>query len=181
MKKTKMLAIILVLIFIIPIIYFGFFREKELPRPEIKSHTNMIEPENHNYSFDNPPKFKKEGELSFISEKTDNLISKIDIEIADNDFDRALGLMFRPEMADSLGMLFLFEQEDIQAFWMQNTIISLDIIYVNAKGEIVSIYENTETLSRKSLPSAAPAIYVVEVNGGYCKNHGIKIGDRVEF
>ena len=154
---------------------------KKLPRPEIKPQPNLVEPQNHSYSFENPPVFKKEGEVLFKDGKTNEIISKIDVEIANTDFDRALGLMFRPEMADTLGMLFLFEEEVPQAFWMRNTIISLDIIYVNAKGEIVKIYENTQTRSDKSLPSEKPAIYVVEVNGGYCKAHGIESGDIVDF
>ncbi|MGC9331289.1 MAG: DUF192 domain-containing protein [Bacteroidales bacterium] len=163
------------------VIYLFFFNEKTLPRPELSDPPKFIEPKNHNYSFDNPPEYKKEGEVRFIDGQTGKLISRIDVEIADTEFDRALGLMFRPEMADTLGMLFLFEQERNQAFWMRNTIIPLDIIYVNSKGEIVKIFKNTKTLSDESLPSGKPAIYVVEVNAGYCDEHGIEAGDKVEF
>jgi uncharacterized membrane protein (UPF0127 family) len=71
--------------------------------------------------------------------------------------------------------------EERQSFYMRNTIISLDIIYVNAKFEIVDIYENTEVLNESSLPSAAPAKYVVEINAGLCEKYGIKIGDSIVF
>ncbi len=181
-KGNKQVLILGVLVLVAGvIIYFSFFHEKELPRPELNDLPKLVEPTNHNYSFDNPPVFKKEGEVRFVDGGSGNLISSLDVEIADTDFDRALGVMFRPEMADTLGMLFLFEQERNQAFWMRNTIIPLDIIYANSKGEIVKIYKNTKTLSDESLPSNKPAVYVVEVNGGYCDEHGIEEGDMVEF
>ncbi len=176
MKKSLYLAIAFSLILIIP----SACKEK-LPRPDISKPKNLVEPENHSYSFENPPVFKKEGELRFVDKNTRDLISEIDIEIADTNFDRALGLMFRPVMQEDRGMLFKFGEEEIQSFWMRNTIISLDILYVNSKGEIVSIYKNTETQSDKSMPSDKPAIYVVEVNAGYCDSLGIEIGDYVEF
>ncbi|MEA3447980.1 MAG: DUF192 domain-containing protein [Bacteroidota bacterium] len=181
-KENKNTLITGLLVLVVGVgVYFAFFHEKTLPRPELSDPPKLVEPKNHKYSFDNPPVYKKEGEVRFTDGQNGELISRIDVEIADTEFDRALGLMFRPEMADTLGMLFLFEQERNQAFWMRNTIIPLDIIYVNSKGEIVKIYENTKTRSDKSLPSGKPAIYVVEVNGGYCDEHGIEAGDMVEF
>ncbi|NMB80533.1 MAG: DUF192 domain-containing protein [Ignavibacteria bacterium] len=122
--------------------------------------------------------FQKEGELVFTNHNGDT-ISKIDIEIADDDQQRELGLMMRRSMNEDNGMLFLFPYETIQAFWMKNTIIPLDILYVNSQNEIVKIYKNTEPYSEKSLPSEKPAIYVVEVNGGYTDKYGIKEGDKI--
>lgn len=95
---------------------------------------------------------------------------KVNIEIADNDAERQMGLMNRSFMNNSQAMLFIFDVEEPQAFWMKNTIIPLDIIYVNSNKEIVSIAANTEPYSEKSLPSGRPAIYVVEVNGGFAIN-----------
>lgn len=180
MKKSSVYTII-VLVVLVPVIYFLFIHEKKLPRPEIKIQHTLVEPENHDYSFDNPPVFKSESEVRFLDAATNTLISKIDVEVADTDFDRALGLMFRSEMADSLGMLFLFDKEEVQAFWMRNTIMSLDIIYINAQGKIVKIYKNAPTQSDASMPSEKPAMYVVEVNGGYCDSHGVEVGNIVEF
>lgn len=122
--------------------------------------------------------FQKEGELVFTTHNGET-ISKIDIEIADDDQQRELGLMMRRSMNEDNGMLFIFPYETYQAFWMKNTIIPLDIIYVNAQNEIVKIYKNTEPYSEKSLPSGKPSIYVVEVNGGYTDKYGIKEGDKI--
>jgi hypothetical protein len=124
--------------------------------------------------------FKKEGELTF----TDSLgavKTKIDIEIANSDFDRQLGLMFRRHMDSKDGMLFIFPSEEMQAFWMRNTFIPLDMVFVNAEKKIVTIHRNTQTLSDQSYPSSAPAMYVIEVTGGFCSNHNIIEGDRINF
>ncbi|MCX7876686.1 MAG: DUF192 domain-containing protein [Melioribacteraceae bacterium] len=122
--------------------------------------------------------FTKEGELSFNDSKG-NLISSIDIEIADTDEQRQLGLMFRDKMEQNQGMLFIFDYEAPQAFWMHNTILPLDIIYVNSKMEIVRIIKNAKPMNDTSLPSIKPAKFVVEVNAGYCDNFGIKEGDKI--
>jgi len=134
-----------------------------------------------NYSFENPPKFRKDGELLFIQNETNKELFKIDLEIASTDEERTRGLMFRPEMAENQGMIFLFYKDEIQSFYMRNTVISLDIIYVNSKKEIVDIYKNTNTLDDTSLPSKAPAMYVVEINAGLCDKYGINEGDMIYF
>jgi uncharacterized protein len=126
-------------------------------------------------------KFKKDGELKFVDGKTDKLISKIDIEAALTPDQEQQGLMFRRSMADSLGMLFVFDVEEQQSFWMKNTYIPLDIIYVSSKKEIVSIAQNCKTLSEESIPSEGPAKYVVEVNAGYAVKQGLKKGDKIDF
>lgn len=127
------------------------------------------------------PMFKKEGELEFIQRDAKISLKKINIEVADNDNERTQGLMYRKSMEDERGMLFVFEREEPQSFWMKNTIIPLDIIYINSKKEIVKIFKNTVPFSEKSLPSDGPAIYVVEVNGGFCEKYGIKEGDVINF
>jgi hypothetical protein len=122
--------------------------------------------------------FKKEGELTFV-DTLGNPIIKIDIEIADNDYERQLGLMNRESMEKMQGMLFIFPQERIQSFWMLNTMFSLDILFINSDKEIVTIHKNTTPLSEQSYPSSEPAIYVLEVNAGFCDEHGINLGDKV--
>jgi uncharacterized membrane protein (UPF0127 family) len=133
------------------------------------------------YSKPYEPSFTKNGELSFISHFNKSVIKTIDIEIADNDDTRAQGLMWRRTMPDSIGMFFIFDDEIYRSFWMKNTYISLDIIYVNKSMEIVSISENTITLSEMPIPSDKPAMYVVEVIAGFCYSHGIKAGDKIKF
>ena len=84
-------------------------------------------------------------------------------------------------MDDSKGMFFIFPNEEPQSFWMRNTYISLDILYVDEQGEIVSIASNTPVQSLDPIPSGKPAKYVVEVNAGYCARHGIEVGDQIEW
>lgn len=79
--------------------------------------------------------YTKEGEVVFLKKDSNQRLKKIDVEIADTDADRMKGLMFRTNMPDSVGMLFVFEVSEPQAFWMKNTIMSLDIIYVNEKSK----------------------------------------------
>ncbi len=123
-------------------------------------------------------KFKKEGELT-ITDSTANPIIKIDIEIADNDYERQLGLMNRQGMEEMQGMLFIFPAERFQSFWMMNTLFSLDMLFINSSKEIVTIHKNTTPLSEQSYPSSAPAQYVLEVNAGFCESHNVKVGDKV--
>ncbi len=126
------------------------------------------------------PQFIKEGELEFL--KPDgSAVVKINIEIADTDADRQQGLMNRSFMSNERGMLFVFVKEEPQGFWMRNTIIPLDIIYVNSNKEIVSIAENTQPYSETSIPSKRPAIYVVEVNAGFCAQYSITAGFKINF
>jgi len=127
------------------------------------------------------PQFIKEGELQFLLAEKDSVIQEIDIEIADTPDTRTQGLMWRKSMEDDQGMLFIMEDNEPQSFWMLNTYISLDIIYVNENKEIVSIRANTTPQSTDSVPSGAPAKYVVEVNAGYAAEHGLEVGDRIDW
>jgi len=124
--------------------------------------------------------FTKEGELTF-TDSLGTLKSKIDIEIADNVYERSLGLMNRKEMNENQGMLFIFPESEYQSFWMRNTLISLDMIFVNDKKEIVTIHKNTKILSDQSYPASKLALYVVEVLAGYTDKHDIKIGDKIDW
>ncbi len=126
-------------------------------------------------------KFNKQGTLSFLSKDELTTISTIDIEVAANDQMRARGLMYRDSMPANAGMLFVFDREDYQGFWMKNTYIALDILFVNANKEIVTIHANTTPLSEQNYASTGLALYVVEVNAGYCMQNNIKEGDSIEF
>ncbi len=124
--------------------------------------------------------FKKQGTLTFI-DSTGNVKTKIDIQIADNEFDRELGLMFRKSMLENQGMLFIFPNETIQNFWMRNTFIPLDMIFINSKREIVTIRHADKTLSDQTYSSTAPAQYVLEVNLGFANKYDIKVGDKITW
>jgi uncharacterized membrane protein (UPF0127 family) len=100
------------------------------------------------------------------------------VEIADDDAERQHGLMFRTSMPDGHGMLFIFPQARPQAFWMRNTYMPLDIIYIGEDGRIVSIVQG-RPFDESPLPSGVPAIGVLEIYGGKAAEQGIRVGDRV--
>lgn len=126
------------------------------------------------------PTFKEEGKLTF--KKADGTaIREIKLEVADDDKQRAQGMMYRKTIPNDTGMIFLFPEAKPQSFWMKNTYVSLDIIFVDANNKIINIHENTPTLTEDQFPSTAPAKYVVEVAGGYTNAYGIGPGDMIEF
>lgn len=127
------------------------------------------------------PTFKKEGELMFLDGATSDTLATIDIEIADTDQKTVQGLMYRSSMPQNAGMLFLMKTEREQGFWMRNTYIPLDMIFVNSNMEIVTIHRNTTPMREDSYFSTAPALYVVEVNGGFTHNNNINEGDIIDF
>jgi uncharacterized protein len=127
------------------------------------------------------PEFTKEGTLSFISSETGEAIRTIDIEKADNDMERQFGMMYRKSMPDTEGMLFLFDKAGPQSFWMRNTYISLDIMFVDAENRILNIHHNTRPQSDNSLPSTGDAQFVVEVPGGFSDKYGVKPGDKIQW
>jgi len=107
--------------------------------------------------------------------------SKVRIEFVNNEADRNLGMMYRRNLPQDAGMLFQMEIEKEQNFWMKNTPLSLDIIYINKAKEIVSIAKSTVPNSEQSIPSNAPALYALEVNSGYTAIHDIQVGDKISF
>jgi uncharacterized membrane protein (UPF0127 family) len=101
------------------------------------------------------------------------------VELATNEDERSRGLMFRKQLPDGHGMLFDFEQDRPVAFWMHNTYISLDMIFITADGHILRIAESTEPLSDRLIPSGGPVRAVLEVIAGTARKVGIVPGDRV--
>jgi uncharacterized protein len=102
------------------------------------------------------------------------------VELATNDAERTQGLMFRKELPEGRGMLFDFEREQPVSFWMHNTYIPLDMIFIRSDGRILRIAENTEPLSDRLVPSGGPVRAVLEVIAGTARRLGIEAGDRVE-
>lgn len=95
------------------------------------------------------------------------------VEVAKTPQERAKGLMFRTTLPDDGGMLFLFPEAQSVAMWMKNTILSLDMVFANPKGEILEIYENTPPFSTKNIGPVANTAQVLEVKAGVLKKHGI--------
>ncbi|MCX2679581.1 DUF192 domain-containing protein [Galbibacter sp. EGI 63066] len=124
--------------------------------------------------------FSKDGELN-VYQGDSLVVQNLNIEISDDEYERQTGLMYRASMEDNQGMLFVFEDEKPRHFYMKNTEISLDIIYINSDMKVVSIIKNADPMNEASLPSQFPAQYVLEVNGGLNQQWGLKVGDSISF
>jgi len=125
--------------------------------------------------------FRKEGVLQIYKSTNDSLITSFDIELAEDDYETQTGLMHRGSMNMNQAMLFIFTDVKIRSFYMKNTLISLVIIYLNALKKVINIKKNTTPLDEQSLPSEAPAQYVLEINGGLADLFNIEKGDRISF
>ncbi|WP_066226157.1 DUF192 domain-containing protein [Formosa haliotis] len=125
--------------------------------------------------------FRKDGELQIFKAKTDSIIKTLDIEIADTEYARETGLMYRSTMKDNRGMLFIFPDEAPRSFYMKNTQIPLDIIYLATNKTIVSIGKNAKPMDESSVFSEKPAMYVLEVNGGLADKWNLKVGDSIAY
>ena len=124
--------------------------------------------------------FTKEGEATLLKANGDT-IQKIDIEIADNSYERQTGLMYRESMEDDQGMLFIYDDEAPRAFYMKNTYIALDIIYFASDSTAVSFQKNAQPLDETSLPSEKPAQFILEINAGLADEWNIEVGDKIDF
>jgi uncharacterized protein len=107
--------------------------------------------------------------------------AKLTVEVAEQDEHRMRGLMYRTSMADDHGMLFVFEHPSVQRFWMKNTCIPLDMLYIAEDGLIVGIEENVPTMNTNTYSVGCPSLYVLEVNAGWCRKNAVKPGQRVRM
>lgn len=101
------------------------------------------------------------------------------VEVVDNDATRERGLMDRRYVAPDHGMLFEFDRDAPVSFWMKNTYIPLDMIFISPSGVVTHIATNAEPLSERVIPSGGPCIAVLELNGGTAGSIGLKVGDKV--
>lgn len=124
--------------------------------------------------------FEKEGEALLLKPGGDT-ITRLDIEIADTDYERETGLMYRDHMEENHAMLFIFENEAPRGFYMKNTEISLDILFLDKARKVVKIAPNTRPKSLQTIPSEVPAQYVLEINAGLAEEWNIKQGDSLVF
>jgi uncharacterized protein len=107
----------------------------------------------------------------------------IDVEVTGTPEERAKGLMYRTSLDSDKGMLFVFEYPDKYAFWMKNTLIPLDIIWLNENKEVIHIV-SAQPCNEEPCPSFGPiedALYVIEVNAGFAEQNNINIGDKASF
>jgi len=123
--------------------------------------------------------FRRDGSLQF--QRDGESYQVIEIEIAATDSARTRGLMQRASMPKDSGMLFLFDREELQSFWMANTPLSLDLMFISADSIIVHVAKYAQPLSPDPVPSMDPARFVLEVEAGYSDTVGIVEGDRVSW
>jgi uncharacterized membrane protein (UPF0127 family) len=110
--------------------------------------------------------------------------TRVHLELALTDEEKALGLMFRDTLAEDRGMLFIFTSDDKLSFWMKNTFIPLDLIWLSPTGEVLGVQADTPPCKLDPCPtytSPKPARAVLEVNGGFAVRHGIKEGVVLRF
>jgi uncharacterized membrane protein (UPF0127 family) len=124
--------------------------------------------------------FKKEGNLSILSKGGDT-IAQFEIEIADTPYERQTGLMYREELLSGKAMLFVFEKNQMRGFYMKNTLISLDLIFIDAGLNITHMHPNAKPFDTESISSKYPVKYVLEINAGLCEILNIENGMKINF
>lgn len=105
--------------------------------------------------------------------------ARFGVEVADDPAERALGLMNRPRMASSAGMLFIYEQPQAVSFWMENTLIPLDMVFLDPSGTVKKVHQNARPLDRTPIPGGDGILYVLEINGGLARRLGIAEGSEL--
>ncbi|PZW38543.1 hypothetical protein LX95_02564 [Mesonia algae] len=123
--------------------------------------------------------FQKDGELYFVNAEKDTL-KHLEIETAVSSYEQQTGLMYRKQMQENRGMLFMYNNERPRPnFYMKNTYIPLDLIYINSNNIVVDINRDAKPLNESPIPSQAPAQYVLEVNGNKAQAWNISKGDSI--
>ena len=117
------------------------------------------------------------SEAHFIEIKS----QKFNLELAKSRAEWMKGLMFRRKLAPRAGMLFISDHEEPRAFWMKNTLIPLDMVFISKDRRVINIVANAKPLTLEARRSKKPAMYVLEINGGVAKEIGLNPGDQIRF
>jgi len=149
---------------------FYMYSTLRTPRKPVSKTPEYVQPD---------PKFTHEANM--VIRRGNDTLKTLEIEIVDDEYGITRGLMFRKQMEENRGMLFIFPDVQMRSFWMRNTIIPLDIIFVAEDHSIVTIQKNTKPFSETSIPSSAPAKYVLEVNAGLSDTYNLKLGDKLDW
>lgn len=105
----------------------------------------------------------------------------VDVEVVDTPDSRQRGLMYRKQLAPDAGMLFLFERPEQHTFWMHNTLVPLDMIFITADWSVLGIVENATPLTDSPRSVSGESQYVLEVNAGFSRRHGLAAGTSVHY
>jgi len=130
------------------------------------------------------PLLKPKYETSKLTAITSQKNISFDVEIADTGIKRTVGLMNRTHLPENSGMLFIFDSETTASFWMKNTLIELDMIFISTDKKIVNIKRDAQpckTLDCETYKSENPVKYVLEINGGLADKLGIKEGNSIQI
>lgn len=125
--------------------------------------------------------FTKEGELTIYQSGTDAVLARLNIEIADNEYETSTGLMYRKGMANNQGMLFVFDELGMHSFYMKNTEFDIDILFIDEDLTIVHYHDRAEALDESGISSRFPVRYVLEINAGLRSQWGLDTGDRIDY
>ncbi len=121
------------------------------------------------------------GLIEFEDEAPRAPLFTVKVEVADDDEERQTGLMFREQLAEDEGMVFLFPDERHHNFWMRNTLLALDMFFIDSSWKVVGIVENAEPLTETPRGVGKPSQYVLEVNAGFARRHGFRVGQQLRF
>ncbi len=172
MKRRNVFIIILLLI-IAAIVLFNIFEKDQDDTLSVTSSPPPAQP------IKQSPQFIDEGDLYFIKDK--DTLTMIDIELAETKAERAKGMMYRTSLKNDGGMLFIFDKEEAQSFWMKNTYITLDLIFINKQQIVEQIAQSASPSSEGQISCSKPVKYVLEVNGGFTAAFGIEAGQSVTW
>jgi uncharacterized protein len=118
--------------------------------------------------------------ITFYTEgKQTTCIFRAELAVTNEEHER--GLMYRKSLAHNAGMLFVFKEENIQFFWMKNTYIPLDMVFINSRFEVTGIYRSAKPLDETTVSSWSPAMYVLEINAGRADQCNIKVGSKIKI
>jgi uncharacterized membrane protein (UPF0127 family) len=106
---------------------------------------------------------------------------RVEVEVADQPEGRERGLMYRTGMPEGAGMLFSWPDEQVRNFWMRNTCLPLDMLFIDSRGFIVGILEQVPTMNEASRTIPCPATHVLELNAGWTRSHGVVAGQRLRI
>lgn len=129
-------------------------------------------------------KKEEQSEYRISLEKQNGESIPIQVEVADSESEREVGLMNRDQLDDNKGMLFIFDSDTLSGFWMKDTLIPLDMIFIDSKMKIVAIEKGAQPCNETPCTVYNPGVvyrYVVEVNGGWSDKNGIEVGDRINL
>ena len=119
--------------------------------------------------------------VSFPDASPGSAAPSVTVEVADRGNARQRGLMMRKSMPENRGMIFVFEERTDHAFWMHNTCIPLDMMFIDKDGFITGIEENVPTMNDNTYSSGCASTYVLEVNAGWARKHGVAPGQKAQI